>query len=757
MYQHPGVYVEHVPSGLLAVETASPSVAAFIGHLGRGEAVTAHTGKPVFLSDMALFALRFGTLDGRGGGIRDRGEAPDWFGHAVTAFFANGGRKAYIVPVGDAGPARSAKASIADPRDGAGAFYFEAASPGEWANDLFVALRRTAEDDNPLKAEYELSVGFLRDPAAPAKGVLAIERIGGLVLDPASGRYLVSRVQNTSTLVRVARKAIAGEEGGGRLKAFLGAPVPAVDLTGLPADPKMTVTVNGKAVEVAAPGGETSLAAIARTIRDRITRPENAADAIPGFSAQTTADARLLLVPPDSGSDPAVTVAGGALAMRLGLDPTAAMATPAAGLDFATLKDKTLDIRIGDGPPKTITLPEGLADLAAVAAKIEELMHADAGAVPEFRAAVQSGRLALRREGGSAANAVTVSGGSAAGDLGLTDAATATAARATVLEYPQVFDAERNAALSRLAGGADYGLPKPADYRDALHRLRDHRDIGILVLPGQHWHPGGDNSAIEAAIDHAEFMQNRLVLVDPPNPAENARLESPNDVKQLGAPTSPYAVLYYPWLTVANPHYDPDTAANRPKTFEVGPGAFAAGMWARIDAARGPWKAPAGLEAELRGTLGPNVLIGNDLQDNLNEWGVNCLRAIIGPTVIWGARTLATKTKPEFRYISVRRTQSMIGESLYNALQAMVFEPNDHRLWASLRAAGTNFMEGLYRAGAFQGEKASDAFYVRCGLDATMTQGDIDAGIVRLVVGFAPLKPAEFVVVQIQQIVGRTA
>jgi hypothetical protein len=236
-----------------------------------------------------------------------------------------------------------------------------------------------------------------------------------------------------------------------------------------------------------------------------------------------------------------------------------------------------------------------------------------------------------------------------------------------------------------------------------------------------------------------------------------ATLVSPKDVKDLGGPTSPYTALYYPWLEVSNPHYDPDTAANKPKSYRIPPSGFAAGMWARIDARRGVWKAPAGLEATVRGSIGPNILIGNDLQDNLNELGINCLRAIVGPTVIWGARTLATKTKPEFRYISVRRTQNMIGESLYNALQTVVFEPNDHRLWSSLRASATNFMDGLFRAGAFQGEKASDAFYVQCGLGTTMTQGDIDAGIVRLVVGFAPLKPAEFVVVQIKQIVGQTA
>jgi phage tail sheath protein FI len=308
-----------------------------------------------------------------------------------------------------------------------------------------------------------------------------------------------------------------------------------------------------------------------------------------------------------------------------------------------------------------------------------------------------------------------------------------------------------------LAGGIDHGAPNLSNYQEALTRLRDYRDISIIVLPGRHWIEGGDNAIIEAAVTHAEFMKNRLVIVDPPNPVGANKLETPKDVKDLGAPTSPYTALYYPWLEVANPHYDPDTAANKPKTFALPPSAFAAGMWARIDGARGVWKAPAGLEATVRGSIGPNVLIGNDLQDNLNEWGVNCLRAIIGPTVIWGARTLATKTQPEFRYVPVRRTQSMIGESLYLALQAVVFEPNDYRLWGSLRASTTDFMDGLHRAGAFQGEKASDAYFVRCGLGSTMTQADIDAGIVRLVVGFAPLKPAEFVIVQIKQIVGRAA
>ncbi|MCP5073784.1 MAG: phage tail sheath family protein [Rhodobacteraceae bacterium] len=311
-------------------------------------------------------------------------------------------------------------------------------------------------------------------------------------------------------------------------------------------------------------------------------------------------------------------------------------------------------------------------------------------------------------------------------------------------------------AQAATSGGTDTNAPNTANFTKAFDRLRDYRDISIIVLPGQDW--VSNPNVYEAAITHAEFMQNRMVLVDPESPSSTAKqLITAKDVKDTGFPTSPYTALYYPYLKVANPYYDAETAAHLPATFDLGPAAMAAGLWGRIDGSRGVWKAPAGLEATVRGALGPTVLIGNDLQDNLNEWGVNCIRSIIGPSVVWGGRTLATKSKPQYRYIPVRRTQNMIGESLYGALQAVVFEPNDHKLWSALRASVGDFMDGLHRSGAFQGAKASDAYFVNCGLGSTMTQGDIDGGIVRVVVGFAPLKPAEFVVVQIQQKVGQAS
>jgi phage tail sheath protein FI len=259
----------------------------------------------------------------------------------------------------------------------------------------------------------------------------------------------------------------------------------------------------------------------------------------------------------------------------------------------------------------------------------------------------------------------------------------------------------------------------------------------------------GGNPILAEALAHAEEIRNRMVIIDPPpSPA----LEQASQVEGMGLPTSTYAVLYYPYVKVANPFYNVDTNPNAPKTLTIAPSAFAAGIWAKIDGKRGVWKAPAGLETALLGVSGLEFDVGDGEQDQLNPLGVNCLRKMpsFGP-VIWGTRTLATKADPEWRYVPIRRTAIMIEQSIYNGIQWAVFEPNNHNLWASLRVNIGSFMDGLFRAGAFQGEKASDAYFVRCGLGDTMTQGDIDRGQVIVIVGFAPLKPAEFVIVRIQQ------
>ena len=306
-----------------------------------------------------------------------------------------------------------------------------------------------------------------------------------------------------------------------------------------------------------------------------------------------------------------------------------------------------------------------------------------------------------------------------------------------------------NMATKSLSGGSDGSAPGASDYQDFFgNELVKMKDVSIIVLPGKPL-TDANRPVVDAALAHCEATKSRMTIVDPPSSTE---LKTSTDVAALGLPTKTYAALYYPWLKVANPFYDPEREPTRAKALTIAPSAAAAGMWGKIDGKRGVWKAPAGINTGLLGIAGAQYEVEDGIQDQLNPLGVNCVRKFPRFSfVFWGARTLATNTAPEWRYVPIRRTAIMIERSIYEGIQWAVFEPNDHNLWASIRLNVETFMDGLFRAGAFQGETASDAYFVRCGLGDTMTQGDIDAGRAIAIVGFAPLKPAEFVIIRIQQ------
>lgn len=182
-----------------------------------------------------------------------------------------------------------------------------------------------------------------------------------------------------------------------------------------------------------------------------------------------------------------------------------------------------------------------------------------------------------------------------------------------------------------------------------------------------------------------------------------------------------------------------------------------AGVIARTDATRGVWKAPAGLDAKVVGARGGSITLTDSDSGLLNPLGINCLRTfpLVG-TVVWGSRTAegADRLASEWKYLPVRRLALFIEESLYRGLQWAVFEPNDEALWSQIRLNVGSFMHTLFRQGAFQGTSPADAYLVKCDAETT-TQDDIDRGIVNVVVGFAPLKPAEFVIIKLQQLAGQ--
>ena len=187
----------------------------------------------------------------------------------------------------------------------------------------------------------------------------------------------------------------------------------------------------------------------------------------------------------------------------------------------------------------------------------------------------------------------------------------------------------------------------------------------------------------------------------------------------------------------------------------IGPSGMIAGLMARIDSTRGIWKAPAGIEADLRGILDVEVNL-TDLENGvLNKLGVNCLRKFPSGSVNWGARTNfgSDSETSEWKYIPIRRLALFLEESLYRSTRWVVFEPNDEPLWAKIRLNLGAFMMRLFRQGAFQGSTPDKAFYVKCDGETTI-QADRNDGIVNIEVGFAPLKPAEFVIIKIQQIAG---
>jgi hypothetical protein len=210
------------------------------------------------------------------------------------------------------------------------------------------------------------------------------------------------------------------------------------------------------------------------------------------------------------------------------------------------------------------------------------------------------------------------------------------------------------------------------------------------------------------------------------------------------------AAFYFPWIKAPDPRQE-----YRVRAFP--PCGFVAGLYAQTDATRGVWKAPAGTEASLTGAVGVAQTLTDDENGALNTQAIDCIRAFpVYGTVIWGARTLhgSNERGSEWKYIPVRRMALFIEETLFRNLKWVVFEPNDDPLWAQIRLNVGAFMHTLFRQGAFQGATPRDAYFVKCDKETT-TQNDINLGIVNIVVGFAPLKPAEFVIIKLQQMAGQ--
>jgi phage tail sheath protein FI len=310
---------------------------------------------------------------------------------------------------------------------------------------------------------------------------------------------------------------------------------------------------------------------------------------------------------------------------------------------------------------------------------------------------------------------------------------------------------------AKASGGSDADtiaktLIVPADptTKQGIYALDKADLVNLIVIPPYNGSDDLDAGVVGPAVTYA--IQRRAVLiVDPPSGWTSLGLAIAGAAGGPLFTSSPNAARYFPRVLRVDPLSD-----GRIGTFPAS-GAIA-GVIARTDAARGVWKAPAGLDAILAGFSALSVPLTDAEIGELNPLGVNCLRATpdVGLT-IWGARTAegGDQLASEWKYLPVRRTALFLEESLFRGSQWVVFEPNDASLWAQIRLNMTAFMGTLFRQGAFAGTTPREAFFVKCDAETT-TQADIDNGIVNIAVGFAPLKPAEFVVIQLSQIAGQT-
>ena len=272
----------------------------------------------------------------------------------------------------------------------------------------------------------------------------------------------------------------------------------------------------------------------------------------------------------------------------------------------------------------------------------------------------------------------------------------------------------------------------------------DHVDLfNILCIPGE------TNAALLPAVQKYCHDHRAMLLVDSGSAVKFTDLISGPDTQLTGA-NGVNAAFYFPWLNAPDP-----LLGGRLRAFP--PCGFMAGIYARTDGTRGVWKAPAGTEASVTGAAAVVVPL-TDLQNGvLNPQAINCIRNFpVYGIISWGARTLNGNDQQasEWKYVPVRRTALFLEESLYRGTKWVVFEPNDEPLWTQIRLNLGAFMQGLFRQGAFQGKTPQEAYFVKCDKETT-TQDDINRGVVNILVGFAPLKPAEFVIIKIQQIAGQ--
>jgi len=753
---YPGVYIEEIPSGVRTIAGVGTSITAFVGYTPRG---------PL---DRAVRVLNFGDYERAFGGLHRDSD----ISYALQQFFQNGGSDAYVVRVAAGAAAAAVNLGLVG---GGAALTVTAADAGAWGNNLRVDVDYATSNPD---STFNLSVARV-DPATLA--VVERESYLNLSMSPRSANYAPAVIGAASRLVRVIPAAGLAFDAADRGWS-LSADATAAALTATQTTVTGTVDGDTPFQLVLNPTNVTSAATLRTELINAITaagltdRLDVERANFNGVkNASTGKFVRLVsksaTVAPENSSVSVSTAAAKDASVALGFG-AAAGGREKEGGSFrrpAPTGASGTDLGAASGPiggDITVTLTEHGGSGSTVLLNAGALTIPSTAVGPALADAVQTAVRTLghplaqsavvRFEGGAlritlpeAAPNVSVGvGGTNATALGFGTGAIENVGR-YVVGVGAGFGGQSGA-----VAGADGTLPTAAEYigspnlKTGMHALRDVDLFNILCIPGTS--RLGDtqaSSVIQSAIALCE-QERAFYVIDTPPAATLVTVEAwvANITKSRNA------AVYFPRILAADP-LDNFRLREMPASGAV------AGVFARTDSERGVWKAPAGTEAVLRGTQALAYNLTDGENGTLNPLGVNSLRTLpVYGRVVWGARTRAgaDANADEYKYVPVRRLALYIEEALFRGTQWVVFEPNDEPLWSQIRLNTGAFMNNLFRQGAFQGKTPAQAYFVKCDGETT-TQNDIDLGIVNILVGFAPLKPAEFVIIKLQQKAGQIA
>ena len=759
---YPGVYIEEIPSGVRTLVGVGTSITAFVGYTARGS-----LNEAVRVQSFADFERIFGGLH------RD-----SEVGYAIQHYFANGGSDSYVVRV--ATGADRAEVTLGYDDVGGGSLRVSGRNEGSWANlihlDVDYATTNPDSTFNLTVTRHELQDD---DEPVPVEA----EQHRNLSMNSRSSNYAVNVISNDSRLVQAERAAglafddnDRGFSRSGELGTFsltpeeatvsgiLNGTTPfALRLTGaLPTDATTLETRLTAAINSA---GLANRLGVERV--DALGRPDAATGNRVQLNSKGVTDN-----PHTRAEFSSVQVTAASRKLGLGLanggreKEGASFRRPRqTGTSSADLADKlgqTIDIAIkikildNSAPTSTEILPEterlnvGSVTIGPdLVLRLKDALRA-VGHPAAAKATVQLNGTFLR-----IVPAATTPNASVEFTEGGDDEGLRTTPVAGGFENVQRYGFGTGppaGAQTGASAGSDGFAPNGNDLigsyegKKGIYALRDVDLFNMMAIPRTAGLAEAEaKSVIQAALTFCE-ERRAFYLVDPD--PERTLTNIGSWVSDLGV--SKNAAVFFPRIRAADP-LDDFRLRDMPASGAI------AGVYARTDGERGVWKAAAGLDASLRGTQGLSSILTDGENGILNQLGINCLRsfAVYG-TVVWGARTLegADQRGSEWKYVPVRRLALMIEESLYRGTQWAVFEGNGEALWSQIRLNVGAFMQDLFRQGAFKGTSPREAYFVKCDKETT-TQNDINLGVVNILVGFAPLKPAEFVIIKLQQMAGQ--